>query len=193
MNRKAFLKRCLAAYSFFTAPSVLRAEDESEQRAPKGFKVGSGDDRSNESISLYEGDTFYRKVATKDTHGDLYLFESTRSKKGGPPLHYHFEQDEWWYVLEGEFLIRVGEDTFAVKAGDSVFGPRMVPHAFAKTNEGASRILMGFQPAGKMEAFFDAVSKGALTSLSDEEKAAFRQRHGFKVVGPALGYDKTPR
>ena len=90
-------------------------------------------------------------------------------------------------------MIRVGDDIFTAKAGDSVFGPRMVPHAFVKTNEGPSRLLMVFQPAGQMEAFFEAVSKGARTPLSDEEKAAFRQRHGFKVVGPALAYDKTPR
>lgn len=193
ISRKSFFKRCLAGVPLLGAPFILRAEDDTTKRSDKGIKVGNGADRFDESISLYEGDTFYRKVSTRDTDGDLYLFESTRAKKGGPPLHYHFEQDEWWYVLEGEFLIRVGEDSFAVKAGDSVFGPRMVPHAFAKTNEGPSRLLMGFQPAGKMEAFFGAVSKGALTHLSDEERDTFRQRHGFKVVGPALGYDKTPK
>ena len=193
MNRKSFLKRFLALGPLLTTPFVLRAEEEAKKRADKGFKVGGGTDRFEASISLYEGDTFHRKVSTKDTNGDLYLFESTREKKGGPPLHYHYEQDEWWYVLEGEFLIRVGDDTFTAKVGDSVFGPRMVPHAFAKTNEGPSRLLMGFQPAGNMEAFFEAVSKGALARLSDEEKDAFRQRHGFKVVGPALGYDKTPK
>ena len=193
MDRKSFLQRCLTACSLFAAPFALRAQNTTKTRAGKGFKVDAGADRANESISLYEGDTFYRKVSTRDTNGDLYLFESTRAKKGGPPLHYHFEQDEWWYVLEGEFLIRVGDETFTAKAGDSVFGPRMVPHAFAKTNEGASRLLMAFQPAGQMEAFFDAVSKGALTALSDEEKATFRQRHGFKVVGPALDHDKTPK
>lgn len=193
MDRKSFLKRCLAAGSLLVSPFASRAQDTTKTRAGKGFKVDGGVDRSSESISLYEGDTFYRKVSTKDTNGDFYLFESTRAKKGGPPMHYHFDQDEWWYVLEGEFLIRVGDDTFTAKAGDSVFGPRMVPHAFAKTNEGSSRLLMAFQPAGQMEAFFEAVSKGALTLLSDEEKAAFRQRHGFKVVGPALAYDKTPK
>lgn len=31
-----------------------------------------------------------------------------RETEGWPILHTHFEQDEWWYVLEGEFLIKVG-------------------------------------------------------------------------------------
>lgn len=111
-------------------------------------------------------------------------------KNGGPPLHYHFEQDEWWYVLDGEFLFKVGDETFTAKAGDSIFGPRMIPHAFAKTNEGPAKLVMAFQPAGKIEAHFKAVSEGAYTKLSDEEKDKFRQANGFKVVGSALTYLK---
>ncbi len=118
------------------------------------------------------------------------MFESTRVKKGGPLLHYHFEQDEWFYILEGEFLFKVGDETFTAKAGDSVFGPRMIPHAFAKTNEETARMLILFQPAGRMEAHFKAVSEGGLAKLSEEEKDKFRQANGFKVVGPALTYLK---
>jgi hypothetical protein len=67
----------------------------------------------------------------------------------------------------------------------------MVPHAFAKTNEGPARMLIGFQPAGKMEAYFKAFSKGVLANMSEEERARFQQDHGFKRVGPALSYDRT--
>ncbi len=193
MNRKSFLKRCLAASPLLAMPFTLRAEPDIKKRADKGIKVDAGKDRFEDSFSLFEGDKFYCKVSTKDTDGDIYIFESTRDKKGGPTLHYHFQQDEWWYILEGEFLFKVGNDTFTAKAGDSVFGPRMIPHAFAKTNEGSAKLLMAFQPAGKMEAHFKAVSQGALTKLSEEERDAFRQRNGFKVVGPALTYDKTAK
>jgi uncharacterized cupin superfamily protein len=119
------------------------------------------------------------------------LEESTREKKGGPPLHYHFEQDEWWYVLEGEFLFKVGDQTFIAQKGDSAFGPRQVPHAFAKTNEGPARLLIGFQPAGKMEEYFQVISKGALAKLSDQKRDKFSQGFGMKIVGQALTYDKA--
>jgi mannose-6-phosphate isomerase-like protein (cupin superfamily) len=193
MNRKSFLKVCLAGGSSLTMPLTARAQPTPKRRGDKAIKVQAGNDRFDDSVSLFEGDTFYSKVSTKDTDGDLYVFESTRDKKGGPPLHYHFEQDEWWYILEGEFLFKVGEETFTAKAGDSVFGPRMIPHAFAKTNEGTARMLTIFQPAGKMEAHFKAVSEGALTKLSEEAKNKFRQGNGFKIVGPALVYDKTTK
>ena len=67
----------------------------------------------------------------------------------------------------------------------------MIPHAFAKTDDGRAKLLMVFQPAGKMEEHFKAVNRGALSKLSEEEKDKFRQANGFKVVGPARTYDKT--
>ncbi len=191
MTRNYFVKLVSTIGSFLSVPFTVMAKHLSKKRIEKGIKVDAGKDRFGKSISLFEGDSFFCKVSTKDTDGDIYIFESKRDKKGGPPLHYHYEQDEWWYILEGEFLFKVGDQTFTAKAGDSVFGPRMVPHAFAKTNEGASKLLMAFQPAGKMEELFKAISEGGMSKLSEEEKIKFRDAHGLKVVGPALTYDKT--
>jgi mannose-6-phosphate isomerase-like protein (cupin superfamily) len=191
MNRDSFLKLWLAAGTCLSTPFAAMAKPFGKKRVDKAIKVDAGKDRFGENITLFEGDSFFCKVSTKDTDGDIYIFESTRVKKGGPSLHYHYEQDEWWYILEGEFLFKVGDQTFTAKAGDSVFGPRMVPHAFAKFNEGAARLLMVFQPAGKMEELFKAVSKGVYANMSKEEIHKFRQAHGFEVVGAALTYDKT--
>jgi mannose-6-phosphate isomerase-like protein (cupin superfamily) len=167
--------------------SPLLAKPESgDPRNEKGFKVEAGKDRFDKSISLLEGDTFYTKVSTKDTAGDLYIYESTRVKEGGPALHYHTEVDEWWYILKGEFIIKVGDETFKVKAGDSVFGPRRVPHAFAKIGKGEGKLLMLFQPAGKMEEFFKAISEGVPSKMTQEQKEEFRRKHGVVWVGPAL-------
>lgn len=191
MKRSSFLKFSVALGSFLTTPITIYARFKKGTRDDKGFKVEAGKDRFGESISLFQGDSFFTKVSTKDTDGDLYIFESIREKKGGPPLHYHYDQDEWWYVLEGEFLFKIGDRTFTAKAEDCVFGPRMVPHAFAKTNEGTSRLLMAFQPAGKMEEHFKAVSKGIYKNMTKEEIHKFRQANGHEVVGPALTYDKS--
>jgi mannose-6-phosphate isomerase-like protein (cupin superfamily) len=34
-------------------------------------------------------------------------------------------QDEWWYVLEGEYVFQIGEKRLQAKVGDSVFGPKV--------------------------------------------------------------------
>ena len=187
MKRNRFIASLTA---FIIAPFVVHAKKPSHTRVKKGFKVENGKDRFDAALTLMEGDTFYTKISTQDTDGDVFAFESTRLVKGGPPLHYHYEQDEWFYILEGEFLFKIGEDTFTARAGDSLFGPRMIPHAFAKTNEGRAKMLIVFQPAGKMEAHFKAVSEGIYKKLTEAEKHQIRQKNGFEVVGPALAHEK---
>ena len=81
-----------------------------KERVKKGIMVSNGNDRFSKPLSLFEGDKFYCKVSGKDTEGDLYIFDSTRLKEGGPPLHFHYNQDEWWYIISGEYLIKVGEE-----------------------------------------------------------------------------------
>jgi mannose-6-phosphate isomerase-like protein (cupin superfamily) len=191
MNRNSFLKLGLAAGTFLATPIILMAKPLKKKRVGKGIKVDAGKDRSGKPISLFEGDTFYTKVSAADTEGDVYVFESTRVKEGGPSFHLHYAQDEFWYVLKGEFLFKVGEESFNAKAGDSVFGPRNVPHAFAKVGEGEAKLLMFFQPAGKMEEMFKKISEGATKNITtDEEKDKFFQEYGLKRVGPPLTYSK---
>lgn len=180
------MKACLATGALLALPITVAARAVVRYRTAKGFTVKAAQDRTNQPLSLFEGDTFLTKIGTTDTDGDLYVFESSRVKEGGPTHHYHFAQDEWWYVLEGEFLIKVGETVYEAKAGDSVFGPRMVPHSFAKVGAGEGRLLMIFQPAGKMEEFFRKISEGATRAMSEAEQDAFREAHGFKRVGPPL-------
>lgn len=186
MQRNAFLKVCLSFSALLSAPFIMYAKSREKIRIDKGFKVDAGKDRFGKNTTPFDGDTFFCKVSTKDTDGDLYVFESTRMEEGGPALHYHYDQDEWWYVLEGEFLIKVGDKIYEAKAGDSVFGPRRVPHCFAKVGKAPGKLLMIFQPAGKMEECFNKLSAGVTKNMSPEERDNFRKEHGFERIGPPI-------
>ena len=190
MNRIKFVNNCLAAGALLLSPFSSIARIGANKRIDKGLKVDAGKDRGNKPISLFEGDTFYTKVATNDSDGDVFVFESTRIKEGGPSFHFHYDQDEFWYVIKGEFLFKVGDQSFTAKAGDTVFGPRKVPHAFAKVGEGEAKLLMFYQPAGKMEEMFRKISAGATKNMTEDQQNQFRHEHGIKKVGPALTYFK---
>lgn len=60
------------------------------------------------------------------------------------------------YVLEGEYLVQVGDTRFPLKMGDCILGPRGVPHAWAFVALKTGRLLLSYAPTGKMEAFFNA-------------------------------------
>lgn len=188
MKRSTFCRSSIVAFLAGLIPAKFVLAN--YQRLKKGFKVSKGADRFDVPITLMEGDTFFTKIATADTDGELFAFESTRVVNGGPPLHYHYTQDEWFYILEGNFTFKIGDQLFEATAGDSLFGPRMVPHAFTKTNAGIARMLIMYQPAGKMELHFKGVSEGLYKNMTEQEKQAIRQQHGFEVVGPALGHQK---
>ena len=186
MKRNTFLRIVSFGGIILSSPMSGIAKIHKLVREKAGFKTDTGADRFQKPITLFDGDTFYTKVSTKDTDGDLYIYESSRVKKGGPNLHVHYNQDEWWYILEGEFVIKVGDKMYRVKPGDSVFGPRGVPHAFSKIGEGTGRMLTTFQPAGKMEECFIAISEGIMKGKPEAEQDEFRKQHGFERVGPPI-------
>ncbi len=114
---------------------------------------------------------------------DVFIIENTFHDKGGPARHLHYEQDEWFYVVEGEFLMEVGQERFSLKPGDSLLGPSKVPHVWAFTGGVRGRILITFMPAGKMEAFFREVTKANAMPPRDPE---LWHAHGMELLGPPL-------
>lgn len=185
MNRRHFLHSSLLAAAF--APTALAASA-APGRIAGGFKVAAGEDRRQEEL-LIMGGSFQLKVSARDTGGDLLIYDTVRNTKGGPALHKHHAQDEWFYVLRGEFVVRVGDDTLRLGPGDSAFAPRQVPHAFAMVSEGQGQMLVLFQPAGAMEDFFHEMAttygKG-IPAGSDDVMRKLWQDHGMEIVGPPL-------
>jgi quercetin dioxygenase-like cupin family protein len=123
------------------------------------------------------------KVATQDTNGALFVIEQTMHAQGGPPRHIHLEQDEWFYVVEGEFVAQVGDERFQLGPGDSLFAPRQIPHVWAFVGEQRGRLVVAFTPAGKMEGFFRETTK---TNAMPTQDPALWLAHGMQVVGPPL-------
>ena len=161
----------------------------SAQGASKGFRVGAQKDRYDEEL-LIMGGRFSLKVSSRDTGGDLCIYDTLRERKGGPALHRHHFQDEWFYVIQGEFIVRVGDDTLSLQPGDSAFAPRKIPHTFAMTSEGAGQILVLFQPAGSMEDFFKEMSKLG-EEIPKNQETILKQlwaEHGMEIVGPPLKF-----
>ena len=134
--------------------SLLKSQQSPQTRAQVGFHVAPGESRRGRPVMLRENDPGTTKVSGSDTGGQLFIFEGTISPGNGPGLHKHHDQDEWWYVLDGEFIFQVGEEKFRARTGTSVFGPRGVPHSFVSVGNTAGRMIISFQPAGRMEEFF---------------------------------------
>jgi quercetin dioxygenase-like cupin family protein len=122
------------------------------------------------------------KVVPKENQ-DVFLLENTFHEKGGPARHLHYEQEEWFYIVEGEFVMEIGQDRFQLSPGDSILGPRQVPHVWAFTGGQRGRILIAFLPAGKMESFFREATKANAMPPQDPE---LWRAHGMELMDPPL-------
>jgi mannose-6-phosphate isomerase-like protein (cupin superfamily) len=154
----------------------------------KAIHVSAGDDRFGKPLLFVVGETFHCKVSAKDTGGALCIYDTIRTKRGGPPLHYHQNQDEWFFVREGRFQFQVGDDNFQLTTGDSIFAPRKVPHTFANISE-QGILMIAYQPAGTMERFLLDGSQLLLKNPTHDEWQALNRVHGIEIVGPQLKLD----
>jgi DNA-binding transcriptional MerR regulator/quercetin dioxygenase-like cupin family protein len=136
-----------------------------------GFSVAAGKDRFNEHIKLGGpgGEPNDCKVSGKDTDGAMCVFEFTGTS-GGPP-HRHYDQDEWIYIVEGEFEVHVGDKQFHLSAGESVFMPRKVAHMWGWVSGKPGKIINVYQPAGKVEEFFRELGKPPKDLITAEQMA----------------------
>ncbi len=157
-------------------------------RTQQGLYVPGGEHRFEGEPKIWGDIPLQIKVSTDDTDGDLFVFEHADMGKGGPPRHFHYEQDEWFYAIKGEFAFEVGDERFTLRPGDSLFAPRMAPHVWAYVGDEPGTLLLGVQPAGSLEAFFRHSCEMTRLPTPEEADRMFAA-HGMKVVGPPLEVD----
>jgi quercetin dioxygenase-like cupin family protein len=150
-------------------------------KLPPVQRIATGEDRFGEQRGLGIS-TITFKVVPEDSNG-LFIIENTFTEKGGPARHLHYGQDEWFYVVEGEFIMEVGSDMISLHPGDSLLAPRQVSHVWAYVGDTGGRMLITFTPAGKMEAFFREVTKA--NAMPPRDPGLWRA-YEMELLGPPL-------
>lgn len=101
------------------------------------------------------GGGIYRIVTTTaQTGGIHFAFDCTEKPGGGPPLHIHETEEEYFFVTEGEFTFFIDGKITKAKAGESAFVPRGMVHCFKNCTNQDARMLALFTP-GNIEGYFD--------------------------------------
>jgi len=150
----------------------------------KPFIVDEGKSRFGEVVKFLGVHPNDLKISSKDTDGQLSVFEYTGLGKVGPMLHLHMYQDEIFTVIEGEYRFVVGEETHILKPGQTIFLPRNIPHTWIQLTD-KGKLIYFLQPAGKMEEFFSYMNT-LKERPSQSEMDRIHKEHGMKVVGPPL-------
>ena len=98
------------------------------------------------------------------------MMENTHTRKGG---HLHYKQDEWFYVIRGEYIIEIGSQRFSLFEGDSILGPRQIPHAYAFVGRPPGKLLLAY-------------ARNRRTGNSYNEDAESYRAYGMELIGPPL-------
>ncbi|HEY7345612.1 MAG TPA: cupin domain-containing protein [Gaiella sp.] len=113
------------------------------------------------------------------------VFEIEVPSGNGPPLHFHEAQDEWLYVLDGEFRFRVDDEVTPAPPGTFVFLPRHVPHAWQSVGQQPGRLIGAFVPPA-LERFFERFSTVREDEATVDVFRTLANDDGMIVVGPPL-------
>jgi quercetin dioxygenase-like cupin family protein len=181
MRRRSFLKSAAALLPITGIDLDALASAPGTSPSGQAHVVGAGKDCQDEMHSRGYS-TILFKVLPQETSNGLFVIEHLNLVKAGPPLHFHPHQEEYFYVMEGEVRFAVGDKRLTLGAGDSVLGPRGIPHTFAAVEGKPGRLLIAFSPAGKMEQF---LRDTAVPNPPAENDAAFWRKYEIELVGPS--------
>jgi mannose-6-phosphate isomerase-like protein (cupin superfamily) len=113
-----------------------------------------------------------------------------------PALHIHQTEDEIFHVLEGQLRVRAGDTEVRIGAGETILGPKGVPHTYrVESHEGARWLVITRR--GDFERFVRALSRpaerpelpapqGRPVREQANGLAAAAREHGIEFVGPPL-------
>lgn len=132
------------------------------------------------------------KASAGRTGGGFSLVEEVGQLSEGTPLHRHREDDETFYVLEGEmtFYFEDGRPISA-SAGSFVHIPGGAAHAFRVDSETARYLII---TTAQHEQFYRAISEPARSRtlppeapLDMEKVEAAARKYKVEILGPPPG------
>lgn len=140
----------------------------------------------------FEGAFMRVLVDTEESDGAISMMEHWYPADWSPPLHVHHREDQVLHVLEGEIRAVLGEGPMTtLRAGESVFLPRDVPHTFVTGDAGAK--VLEINTPGGFEQFHVEAGEPATearipepTEVDVPKLVAAIEPYDAEFVGPPL-------
>jgi quercetin dioxygenase-like cupin family protein len=99
-----------------------------------------------------------------DRHDGAPNFELRKFKikpNGLIPRHYHPDIEHEQYVLKGEYVVGIGDETYNVKPGDSIFIPAGTPHWYKNNSETDAEFLCIIPKVESYQSIYQDEVEGA--------------------------------
>ncbi len=135
------------------------------------------------------------KATVEETGGAFGLMEHVLTSACNPPVHVQTDEEECFYVLDGEIEFEVDGAKVDARPGTFALVPRGAVHTFRVLTETARVLVIasapGGAPGGGLESFFLDVGEPASAPVLPVPAAPDHahlldsaERHGIELLGP---------
>ena len=154
---------------------------------------GNGLHLSQPASYLFLGVRMDIHVPGLQTGGQFSLIEAFMPPGGDGGLHVHTLEDETLHVISGELQVTIGDQQFDLKAGETSFGPRNIPHRVRNNGDQEARVFLINTPgtfdrfvelAGIPAAVAATMEPGPPTPEQVQQLLALAQQFGVTVLAP---------
>ena len=138
----------------------------------------------NDDVFFFLGAPTSLRATAATTGGAFGLIEGHQMPPGfESPYHVHSNEDEAFYVLEGEIAFIVDGKWMAGGPGTYAFGPRNIPHGFKVVSDTPARLLLLASPGG-FEGFVSELRQPEPAPPDMGVLATTAARYGIEILGP---------
>ncbi len=153
---------------------------------PNGYALGEDE---GDAIWFANG-LFVVKAAAPETRDAFTLIEAQLPAGEGPPPHIHHDEEEGFYILEGEVTVNCGEQSWTATPGMFAFLPRGIPHSFRVSEAGPAKMLQLTSPA-QFERFAAEMGEPATsmtlpepTDIDIPKVLGIAPKYGIEILPP---------
>lgn len=138
----------------------------------------------------FSGDCYTVKASAADSAGTLGIVEALIPPGNGPPEHLHRNEDEYFYVVDGQLEVTTPDRSQTFTPGGAVMLPRGAPHRFRNVGDTPSRVLLLFVPGGFERYFLEiGVPVGTGRARPQPSEYPAQVAHAVRVATERYGIE----
>lgn len=140
------------------------------------------------SVSLRATEVVFK--VRGDNAGGASCLEFIAAPGFATGLHVHSKLEETFYVLDGEFELRAGEEVRRALPGSVMFVPPGVPHGFSNPTDARAKLLLVMSPADFDRYFVELANILARSGPPDSDAiGALRRKYDTQQLSPLQAGD----
>lgn len=151
----------------------------------RAFVVPPGATRGESTLRVF-GTVIDVLLSSRDSNGQMNVIKSHTPPQGGPPLHRHSREDEFFYIQEGRFRFEVDGETIEAGPGCAVYAARGTVHTFQNIGETTATMITVTQPGGLADYFTEVQQAAGGGAPDPVVLLPISERYGLEILGPPM-------